>query len=163
MTFFLRQPSAVLVGFLLTGTCVACAPATIPGTSIPDNSQNRELLKQVELFRVAVERKDASAVLEMVSPAYYDTRGHPDDPQFHWDYERVRAELPNRLAEVTDVRLDIAPRRIEVKRDRAFVSFLFTQNFMAQLPSGEVAKHESDLNRMEFQRVGTKWLITRGL
>ena len=148
---------------LLALAFAACTPSMIPGTSVPDTKDNRELLKQVELYRQAVERKDAEAVLEMVSPSYYDTRGHPDDPSFHWNYAKVKTELPERFSQIKDVKLDIIPRRIEVAKDKALVSYLFTQNFTAQLPSGEVAKHDSDLNRMEFVRVGKKWLITRGL
>jgi hypothetical protein len=140
-----------------------CSPSMIPGTEIPDNNENRELLKQVEIYRQAIERKDAQAVLDMVSVSYFDTRGHPDDPAFHWNYDKLKVELPERLAQVKDLRLEIVPRRIEIKKDRALVSYLFTQDFMAVLPTGEVAKHESELNRMEFQRVNKKWLITRGL
>jgi hypothetical protein len=147
----------------LLSTAAACAPSMVPGTQIPDTSENRELLKQVEIYRQAIERKDAQAVLDMVAQSYYDTRGHPDDPTFHWDYERLKVELPEKMAEIKDVRLDIVPRRIEIKKDHAQVSYLFTQNFLATLPTGEVAKHESDLNRMEFQRINKKWLITRGL
>jgi len=135
----------------------------IPGTTVADTGDNRELLKQVEIYRQAIERKDAQAVLDMVSPAYYDTRGHPDDPSYHWNFDKVKIELPERLAQIKDVKLDIVPRRIEVGKNKAQVSYLFTENFTAQLPAGEVAKHESDLNRMEFERVGKKWLITRGL
>jgi hypothetical protein len=141
----------------------ACTPSMIPGTQIADTKESRELLKQVELYRQAVERKDAAAVLDMVSESYYDTRGHPDDPAFHWDYNRLKVELPERLALVKNLRLEIVPRRVEVKKDRAQVSYLFTQDFLAELPTGEVAKHESDLNRMEFQRINKRWLITRGL
>ena len=141
----------------------ACTPSMVPGTQIPDTRENRDLLKQVELYRQAVERKDAPAVLDMVSESYYDTRGHPDDPSFHWDYNRLKTELAQRLTLVKDLRLEIIPRRIEIKKDHAQVVYLFTQDFIAQLPTGEVAKHESDLNRMEFQRINKKWLITRGL
>ena len=62
-----RPASLLMLAF------AACTPSMIPGTSVPDTGENRELLKQVELYRQAVERKDADAVLEMVSPSYYDT------------------------------------------------------------------------------------------
>ncbi len=161
----MRPRSSASFGLIGAGLALlaACAPSMIPGTQIPDNNENRELLKQVELYRQAIERKDAQAVLDMVSQSYYDTRGHPDDPTYHWDYAKLKVELPARLAQVKDLRLEIMPRRIEIKKDHAQVSYLFTQNFMADLPSGQVAKHESDLNRMEFQRINKKWLITRGL
>jgi hypothetical protein len=158
----MRASSPWLCALILTAVA-ACAPSMIPGTEIPDTRENHELLKQVEIYRQAIERKDFQAVIDMVSQSYYDTRGHPDDPSFHWDYARLKAELPDRLAQVKDLRLEIVPRRIEIKKDRAQVSYLFTQDFIAVLPTGEVPKHESELNRMEFQRVNKKWLITRGL
>ncbi len=148
---------------LLPLALVACTPSLIPGTSVADTGDNREVLKLVELYRQAVERKDVQAILDLVSPAYYDTRGHPDDPSFHWDYEKLRVEISERFATVKEVKLDIVPRHIDVKRNKALVSYLFTQNFIAHLPSGEIAKHDSDLNRMELERVGKRWLITRGL
>lgn len=140
-----------------------CAPSLIPGTEIQDTRVNRVLLLQIEHYRKAVEHRDATAILAMVSPSYYDERGHPDDPSYHWDYARLAKELPKKLGKVKDVRLEINVRHITVKDDKARAAYFYTENYIATLPSGEVPEHEADIDRMEFQREGERWLITKGL
>jgi len=39
----------------------------------------------------------------MVSPTYFDLRGHPSDPSWHWNYDRLKVELPVEFAKVKDV------------------------------------------------------------
>ncbi|HUB08330.1 MAG TPA: hypothetical protein VMB50_15085 [Myxococcales bacterium] len=141
----------------------ACAPSLIPGTEIQDTKVNRSLLGEIELYRQAVERRDATAILALVSPSYYDERGHPDDPSYHWDYARLAKELPQKLSKVKDVRLEINVRHINVKDGKAKAAYFYTENYIATLPSGELPEHEADIDRMEFQRQGDRWLITKGL
>jgi hypothetical protein len=146
-----------------TTLVAACSPSLIPGTEIEDTSTNRNLMGQIEMYRQAVERRDSDAVLAMVSPNYFDVRGHPGDPAMHWNYDRLKAELPSEFAKVKDLRLEITVRQIKVQHDRAEVSYLFNEGFVKQMPSGDVPDRKSDLNRMEFQKLGDRWLITRGL
>jgi hypothetical protein len=144
--------------------CVGgCSPALIPGTEVEDTPTNRVLMGQIAQYRQAVERRDADAILAMVSPTYFDLRGHPSDPAWHWNYDRLKAELPAEFAKVKDVRLEVSVRHISVDRDRAEVSYFFNEGFIKQMPSGDVADRKSDLNRMTFQYIGDRWLITSGL
>jgi len=154
-----RIGRVLAVGFLLAG----CSPRPIPGTKIPDTDINRLLMKQVEDYRQAVERRDSAAIIAMLSPSYYDVRGHPDDSSYHWTYERAQADLPEKFAKVRDVRLEIQVRKIQVTGNYAKVSYLFTENFIAVLPAGQFPHHDSDVTQMEFQLVGKRWLIFRGL
>ena len=151
------------LGIAAVALLSACAPALIPGTDVEDTRVNRKLMGEIERYREAVQRHDVPAILALVSPNYYDERGHPDDPSYHWDYARLAKELPQKLGKVKDLRLDINVRRIAVKDDRATASYFYTENFIAVLPSGEVPEHASDIERMEFQRQGDRWLITKGL
>jgi hypothetical protein len=155
--------SRIGLGLVLGVTLAACAPRLIPGTKIPDTDVNRALMGAVETYRQAVERRDTQAILAMVSPNYFDVRGHPDDPSYHWNYERAKADLPEKFAKVKDMRLEIQVRKIEVKDGFAKVSYLFTENFVAQLPSGQFPHHDSDVTQMEFQLIGKHWYIIRGL
>ncbi len=157
------EASRLVAALALSALAAGCAPSLIPGTEVEDTAVNRKLLAEIERYRRAVEHRDATAILAMVSPAYYDERGHPDDPSYHWDYPRLAKELPQRLSKVKDVRLDITVRRISVRDDKARASYYYTENYIATLPSGELPEHESDLERMEFQRQGDRWLITKGL
>jgi hypothetical protein len=141
----------------------ACSPKLIPGTEVEDTKTNRSLLDRIEHYREAVEHRDVTAILAMVSPTYFDERGHPDDPSYHWDYARLVKELPQKLEKVKEVRLEIQVRHITVKEDKARAAYFFTENYIATMPSGEVPAHTSDIERMEFQRQGDRWLITKGL
>jgi hypothetical protein len=141
----------------------ACSPALIPGTQIEDTPTNRVLLGQIELYRQAVERRDTDAIIAMVSPTYFDVRGHPSDPSMHWNYERLKAELPADFAKVKDLRLELNLRSIKVDRDHAAVTYYMNEAFTKQMPSGDVPDRKSDLNRMEFQLIDGRWMITRGL
>jgi hypothetical protein len=141
----------------------ACAPKLIPGTEVQDTATNRKLLDQIERYRLAVEHRDVTAILAMVSPTYFDERGHPDDPSYHWNYARLAKELPEKLDKVKDVRLEITVRHITVKDDAARAAYFYTENYIATMPSGEVPEHTSDIDRMEFQRQGERWMITKGL
>jgi hypothetical protein len=155
--------SRVGLGLILGASLAACAPRLIPGTKVPDTDVNRVLMAQMETYRQAVERRDSEAIMAMVSPNYFDVRGHPDDPTYHWNYERAKTDLPEKFAHVKDIRLEISVRKIEVKGTLAKVSYLFTENFVAQLPSGLSPHHDSDVSQMEFVLVGKRWLISRGL
>jgi hypothetical protein len=141
----------------------ACSPKLIPGTEVQDTATNRKLLDRIERYRLAVEHRDVTAILAMVSPTYFDERGHPDDPSYHWDYARLAKELPQKLDKVKDVRLEIQVRHIVVKDDTARAAYFYTENYIATLPSGEIPEHTSDIERMEFQRQGDRWMITKGL
>ncbi len=141
----------------------ACAPSLLPGTEVPDTRENREIMKVVELYRQAVERRDATAILDLVAPSYFDERGHPDDASFHWNFERLARDLPKKFEKVNDVRLTITVRRIEVDQERAKVSYLYVEDYIAKLPQGETPEHASDIDRMELVRSGKRWLITKGI
>ncbi|MHB8421110.1 MAG: DUF4440 domain-containing protein [Myxococcales bacterium] len=163
---FAASRAGALALLVIGGSFAAgCSPALIPGTEIADTALNRKLLVEIERYRQAVERRDATAILAMVSPAYYDERGHPDDPSYHWDYARLSKELPLKLSKVKNIRLEINVRHVDVdkKEGRARAAYYYTENYIAMLPSGELPEHESDIERMEFKRQGERWLITKGL
>jgi len=141
----------------------ACSPSLIPGTEIEDTPTNRVLMGQISQYRSAVERRDADAILAMVSPTYFDLRGHPSDPYWHWNYDRLKVELPVEFAKVKDVRLELQVRHITVDHDKAEVNYFFNEGFIKTMPSGDVADRKSDMNRMTFQYIGDRWLITSGL
>ena len=56
----------------------ACVPPRIPGTEIEDTSENRAVYEVIREYGAAMQRKDAAAVLALVSADYFDDAGTPD-------------------------------------------------------------------------------------
>ncbi|MHB1846338.1 MAG: nuclear transport factor 2 family protein [Deltaproteobacteria bacterium] len=158
----MRRAIPILFAFGLAATA-GCAHSLIPGTEVEDTKDDRAIMRVIQQYRQAVERRDSQAVLDLVSPTYFDERGHPDDPSFHWNYKRLAKELPTKFSKIKDIRLTVTVRRIDVNEDRAKAMYLYVEDYLATLPQGETPEHVSDIDRMELVRSGKGWLITKGL
>ena len=81
-------------------------PVYIPQTKIPDTPLNRELLKTMEKYRIAVEDKDSAAVLALAHPTYGDENGSPD-PSDDIDYEELKKLLSTRFQTICNQRPEV--------------------------------------------------------
>src|SRR5688500_9232285 len=106
--------SALLLLSLALG---ACAPHRIPGTDLDDTPDVRALLQVMERYRAAVEARDAGALVTLAAPSYQDDGGTPE-PEDDLDYQALQNVLPSRLAKVSDVKLELDVRKIDVSEDR---------------------------------------------
>lgn len=141
---------------------LACAPSVLPGTEIRDSADTRAIATLLETYRQAMERRDAEAVVALTAPDYFDNSGTPDPAD-----DVDRAGLARRLEELqqlSDLRLTLALRAIEVRKGGdARAEVAFDQFYRVTTPSGPVARHDSDVHRMTFKKVGGKWLFSGGL
>ena len=116
-----------LAFFVSLLSLVGCAK-TIPNTSVPDTPDNREVVDFMERYRHAVEARDVSGILAMVSPRYLDSVGTPTG-----DDDLDSESLPERLsawsARVSDVRYEIRYRKVWYERGRAYVEYTYTASF----------------------------------
>jgi len=139
-----------------------CGPRRLPGTEIPDNDDTRAILQSIETYRQAMERRDAGAVLALVAPEYFDGSGTPD-PADDLDRVRLEQQLPQDLARMEGLRLDMKVRDIQVEADHARAEFTFDAYYRVTTPSGPIARRDTDVHQMTLRRVGGRWLITSGL
>ena len=121
----------------------ACAERCIPNTDVVDTDDNREIVGFCETYRRAVERKDATALLGMVSPDYYEDGGNADASD-DMDYAQFKAFLlgqgpmpaegaPGSAAiafvDAAAIRHEIRYRRVLREHERVFVDYTYrTQN-----------------------------------
>jgi hypothetical protein len=140
----------------------ACAAPRIAGTAIHDTPETRAIVATIDQYRQAAERRDADAVLALVSPAYFDDAGTPD-PADDLDYAQLRAILPDRYRQLTAVKLGIGVRQIEISGDRATANVFFDGHYRVATTTGESPKSTSDVAQMHFVRDGAAWRITSGL
>lgn len=141
---------------------VACAAHRIPGTDIEDTPDTRAIVAAIDAYRAAAERRDAPAVLALVSQKYFDDAGTAD-PSDDIDYGQLAQKLAADYARITALRLDIGVRRIDVKDERAFAYVFYEEHFRIQTKTGEVAKSASDQQRMQLVREDGRWKFVSGL
>lgn len=158
----MRPPRTALVVSLATLLLAGCAARRIPGTEIKDTPETRAVVATIDEYRKAAERRDADAVLALVSRTYFDDSGTPD-PGDDVDYEQLRKRLPQDYLKITTLRLDIGVRNIEVHDGRAAAYVFYDERYRIQTRTGEVAKQASDVHRMTLVREGDAWRFTSGL
>lgn len=141
---------------------VACATSTIGNTDIKDTDENREILALVERYHRAIESLDADAVLELVSPDFYEDLGNADDED-DYDYEALAESLHAEFERTRAMQLDIRVDDIEVEDDTAYAELYFDLRAQAEYPSGLKWERSTDRTRLRFKREGDRWRIISGL
>ena len=111
---------------------------------------------------MAAEKRDASAVLALVSPKYFDTAGTPD-PGDDVDFELLKKRLTADYQQITALRLQLGVRRIDVEGDKAAAYVFYDEHYRIQTKGGEVAKQANDSHRMQLVRENGHWLFVSGL
>ena len=88
----MRLPTPLLVALLAAVALSACNTRRIPGTDIKDNTDTRAIIATIDAYRLAAERRDAGAVLALVSPKYFDDAGTPD-PGDDVDFQQLKKRI----------------------------------------------------------------------
>jgi hypothetical protein len=140
----------------------ACAHSKISGTEIDDTPENREILSIVEEYHRAVERRDADAVLALVSPRFYEDNGNTDRAD-DYDFNGLKTTLSTDFARTKAMQLEIRVDDIQVEEDSAFAELFYTFRAQNEYPSGLQWDTGSDRTRIRFERRDGKWLIVAGL
>jgi ketosteroid isomerase-like protein len=154
--------SRALAAAALLAYLAACSPRRIPGTEILDNADTRAIVAVIEQYQAAAEKRDPAAVLALVSTRYFDDAGTPD-PVDDLDYAGLSRALPEDLARLSGVRMEIKVTDIKVDGDKAQAFVRFDARYRVATRSGEVAKTQNDVNRLSFAREQGTWKITSGL
>ncbi len=152
---FLAAAALVLVA--------ACAPKRIPGTEIDDTDDTRAILKVMEAYRSALEQRDAPKVLAVVAESFKDDLGTPaagDD----LDYLRLRDQLPQSLARLDDVKVEMTVRKVDVNKADLTARAVYTYSTSFRMPSlSSKPQSESEIKEMKLLKVAGAWKITSGI
>jgi hypothetical protein len=142
----------------------ACGPHKIPGTDLDDTSETRAILDMVTRYKTAVESRSAQGLLALADESFRDDGGsaNPDDDL---QYKDLASTLQGRFERLSDVRLDVAVRRIELDADArsARVTYSYTLTFKMPTLSSR-SQSETDIKQMALKRVGERdWKIVSGI
>ncbi len=140
----------------------ACSPSLIPGTEVKNTRDNRDVYGVIKAYAAALQRRDAAAVLALVSPDYFDGAGTPT-PEDDLDRAGLERALAADLGKIDSLKLEVGVKKIEVDGDTARADLYYDNYFRVVTPGGAAPKRQSDLSRMVFKKVDKAWMIVSGL
>ena len=139
----------------------SCAARRIPGSEIEDTEDTRAILEVLGLYQQALHKRDPTGLLALVSRDYHDDLGTPT-PADDLDRATLEEELPRRLGALSDVKVDLSVRTIDVEGERASAVYYFDSSY--RIPAiNNPQRADSDLARMDLRREGKSWKIVKGL
>ena len=145
------------------GALSACEPALIPNTRIEDIGDNREVVEFVEKYRLAIESRNANALLALASPNYFDDMGTPagnDDI----DYDGLKQGLGRLREEILGARYQISYRAVTFDTEsRVLVDMLYTGWFRINTSEGPVWKRRLEPHRIVLAREDGHLRIVSGM
>ncbi len=135
---------------------------TIPGTKVADTKANREILDVCERYRHAMEDRDATTLLALAHPNYYEDSGTPkgDDD---YGYEGLKQVLMARMAQLRTLRYNIEYRKVTLEGHRALVDIRYDASFQLATEMGDRWERKQNDKRIELENDGRRWLIISGM
>lgn len=140
----------------------ACAHSKIPLTNIDDTDDNREILTIVDEYHRAMESLDATAVLALVSPRFYEDNGNTNTND-DYDLDGLKTNLTAEFQRTKALQLQLRVDAIQVEDNQAYAELYYVVRAHNNYPAGDKWETGTDRTRLQFERVGEKWLITSGL
>jgi hypothetical protein len=141
----------------------ACAHNTIKGTSVKDTKENREVYAVVQQAVDAMRRRDANALLALVSEKYFETNATAD-PQDDYGYTDLRDKLlPESMKVAQEVQLEVEVQEIGVEDGRAHADLRYQSRAHLALPAGTIWESHNDFDRLQLVHEAAGWKIISGL
>lgn len=159
------RPLVVAFALPLLGAFAAgCAGSKtyIANTSVVDTEDNRAILEVVEKYRLAVEARDATALMLMASKSYWEDGGTPTGAD-DYGYDGLKEVLAGRFQRADDIRYSMKYLKIVRKGDRATVNVVIDASYTIAGPAGEQRMDKRDQNQLELEWDGERWLFLSGM
>ena len=135
---------------------------TIQGTKIPDTEENRAILKTIERYRQAMERRDVVLLVALAHP-WYTEHSATGNGQYDYGYEGLKKVIQTRMAALKGVRYGLEYRSITRKANRAYVEVFIDASYRMVAENGDLWERKTDYNRFELLWDGKSWRFLSGM
>ena len=146
---------------ILLFSFLGCGSKRIPGTEILDTPENWAVLNVVEEYQKAMESKDKTRILNLVSKNYFEKSKINKNKQL--DYNLLENLLVKQFENIEAVRLTIKVININIVENVAKVEYDFSLKYQIHLPTGSKWDSKEDTNQMTMTRENNKWKIIKGI
>ncbi len=153
-------PLVAVLALALAG----CSPKKIPGTDLDDTSDTRAVIDVLQKYRQAVEAKNTQALQQLADESFRDDGGS-SAPEDDLDFATLPAKVAQRLAKISELKLDVTVRRIEFDDDAKMARVTYSYQLSFKMPEySSRTQSENDIKQMLLKRVGDQeWKITSGI
>ncbi len=154
--------SLVCLAALAVGTA-ACSKTFIPNTDVEDTGQNREVIEFCENYRHALEDKNVSQLVKLMSPGYFEDGGNTkseDDA----DFDTIREFLTGDFLKTTGIRYEIRYRRVTfTERKHVYIDYTYAAAWKIPGAKTDEWHHAVADNRLDLVREGDTYKIVAGM
>ncbi len=153
-----------LIALTLTASATGCSSsgAYIRGTRVVDTTENRTIIGVVERYRLAVERKDATALMKMAAKTYWEDGGTPTGAD-DYGYDGLREVLVGRFQRADDIRYSMKYVKVRRHGQRAFVEVVIDASYTISTSNGEQRMDQRDQNELVLEWDGDHWMFVSGM
>jgi hypothetical protein len=129
-----------------------CQPRKLPSTNVSPTRENKRIVKFLEQYKTALEKRNVEAIMEMVAKDYNDNMGS-EDPSLQVDYLGLKEKLEKAMPRVQDLRLGIFVQHIAKQdKDKYEIVFYFNRHALIDIPSGEKWASTKEVCRMVIRK-----------
>ena len=153
----------LFVVLCVLGTSTGCAKTLIPNTDVEDNADNRSVVLFCEKYRHALEDKDVTALLKMMSPGYFEDGGNTktDDDA---DYDKIREFLTGDFLKTHGIRYEIRYRRVTyTETSHIWVDYTYAAAWRLPGVKADEWHHQVADNRIDLVHDGDSYKIVSGM
>lgn len=163
----MRIIAPLLLATLLAQLGAGCAPKLIPGTSVEDSEENRQVLEFLNKYRRALIEKNLDGVVGLCAQDYFEDNGTTEQTD-DYGLAQLRDKLARTLEQTKEIQLEIIVQAIErdaaVEHGPVRVVYRYNQRALVTFPAGEKWITVSDVNRVVLRDdAAGGYLITSGL
>jgi hypothetical protein len=138
----------LMTAFFMSG----CQPRKLPNTNVSPTRENKKIIKFLEQYKAALEKRNVEAVMEMVAKDYNDNMGS-EDPKLQVDYLGLKEKLEKTMPRIQDLRLGIFVQHItKLDKDKYEIVFYFNRHALVDVPSGEKWASTKEVCRMIIRK-----------
>jgi hypothetical protein len=147
----------------LAASTLACSKTYIPNTEVEDTSDNRKIVLFCEQYRHALEEKNVSALVKMMSSSYFEDGGNTK-AEDDIDYAGVKEFLTGDFLKTTGIRYEIRYRRVTfTEQKHVWVDYTFWAAYRIPGVKSEEWHHKVGDNRLDLVAEGDTYKIAAGM
>ena len=143
-------PSVIVACLAFVG---ACKPELIPGTTVEDSEENRQVLAFLTLYQQAMQNRSSDDVVKLCAADYFEDNGN-SDPKDDYNIDGLRSKLTEHFKMTKELTLEVYVQTVD-RADPALVAvaYRFNTRALVSFPAGDKWLTATEVNKIKLRAV----------